>query len=695
MNRDLAFGKSAIAVAFDKDGTSTENQIKVALTAGQSGDISKKDAVWTEFSYGLGREVTIDLGEVYAVNQLELSFLHDVKSGAFSPAQVEFFLSENGEDFYSTSTVAAPYPPSFDMLVRARYKASFGRALRARYVKAVFDVDLQACCDTFKVYGDFCDGFEGGLKGEIAEKHSIKGYAAPMSDGPNDICRVYYGYSEKGEVSQSAVELFPYVAYVDNCGYVSGLMFDSLVFCYNDLSPSGGCYGFNGKETDMSDWEYLLDSLFSFNKNMAALNDVVGDMKKTLGLPVEYKYKIFLTAPVPKVSLSTFGDYNRDGIEDKLITTEDCVNAYLWFVDEATRRFEGLSYPNITIEGWLWNSPTLSPIYRDDEADFAKQCIDGLHSRGYKCLYAPDYQRGAVHKASEFGFDYVIPSAVNQYDSDKYYFLCRKYGLGADAVLSEPAEVGSVLDNLAQNGMMKGTVHLFTPTSHNAVFQWATSENEEARSSYDKLYSFIKGDISVCKEDEPQIEEIPVEIPEEIPVEIPVEDVIEEAPLEIPDLPPLEEIEEVIEEAIEEVIEEVIEEAIEAAVEYVPAEEEIPEEIPEEEIVEEKVTTSEKTETPYFQMETDFSANDSEGIELHITPNDSEDGFTVAEGVSELIIRIDPEKKEQEVCRREVPIKPLPKKHNKKKCSKKIAIGAGVAALVGIAYIIKKLSDKD
>lgn len=672
MTRDLALGKSAVAVAFDKDGTRAENQIKVALTTGQSGDISDKYVNWTEFSYGLGREITVDLGDLYAVSSLEMSFLHDKKSGVISPAQVEFFLSENGEDFYGASAVNAPYPPSFDMCVRSRYKADFGHAFCARYVKAVFDVDLQSCCDSFKVYGDNCDGFESQLKGEIAKEYSPKGYAPRSNDGVGDMCCVYYGYSENGEISQGAVELLPHVAYLDSRLAVSGLMFDSLVFRYNDLSPSGGCYGFNGKETNMSDWEYLLNSLFAFNKNIDALNDVVGDMKKSLGLPAGYKYKIFLTAPVPKVSLNNFGDYNRDGIEDKLITTEDCVNAYLWFVDEATRRFNGLSYLNLSLEGWLWNGPTLSPIYRDDEMNLAKQCIDGLHSRGFKCLYAPDYRCGAVHKSSEPGFDYVTPSAVNEYDSENYYFVCRKYGFGASVILRDEQEIGAVLNNLAEKGM-QNTVHLFSPLSHNTVLKWATAENKEIRSNYDKLYGFIKGNTLVSKEE--QTEKESAAPADEIAAEA-NEEMREDAPSELSEITSAEE---VSRDAIPENDEENA----------------FAEAIPQKESKEEEHSAEDNREMPYFQMETDFSAEEGEGIELHITPNDSKDGITVGEGVSELIIRIDPEKNEKEIGERTVPEKPLPKKKNNKKRNKKIAIGAGVAALVGIAYIIKKLTDKD
>lgn len=519
---NLALGRLVEITEFapiENSYASMESGNDAMLTDGIIAVASKDSEGWRKFFRGLGREIKVDLGDVFAVNGFETGFLHDRKHFIYCPEKVKLLLSENGTDFYEAVTVEAPYPASFEMCARARYSGKLSYPVRARYAKVVFAVENIVCCDELRITGNACQGYEEAVSGVPVETVAKNRYAARDSlGGIHDIPIFCYGRLGSREFAVKREEFLPYLAYIDGSGKIIDTMFDSVLFVPGRSSPSGASFCFEGTETVLSDWEYLLDELFAEDRNLCALEEAVADVKKVLALPEDYKLKVLITAPVPKISLKPFGDLNGDGIEDKLITTEDCVRAYTRFADEATRRFNGLNFRHIVLEGWMWNSGTLSRERRDDEEAFARMCVEELRKRGYKCLFMPGFQRGGSEKSESVGFDCTAVASFINFDEvlqrningalEDYASLCRKYGFGSELeicnglLLPETSRgfidiLNACLRSFVNNGIMTETVHIYNQRwSNDVIFRCAVSENEEIRGIYDKLYKFIKGTLT-------------------------------------------------------------------------------------------------------------------------------------------------------------------------------------------------------
>lgn len=523
---NLAYRKNVTItniVPIENSYASVESGPKDILTNGVIGDpLNYGGGGWVHFYRGVGRRLTVDLGNVFAVDGFDIGFIHDNAAGIYSPEYVKCCVSENGTDFYEAAAVSAPYPASFGEKVRAVYSAKFKKSLRARYVMLEFFVEVHAFCDEFRVFGGECIGLENGPSGTAVSDTGKGCYADRNSlDGVYDIPLLYFGYWPEDErvARLRKSDFIPYLAYVDADGEPLDTMFDALMFLtVQGRCPSGGCLGYHGAPSKLSDWEYILDELFADGWNLKAFDAAAAEVKAKLGMPKEHKFKFYLTAPVPKISLEPFGDMNGDGIEEKILSTEDCINAYAWFVDAAIRRFEAEHFENILLDGWFWNNESASRANRDDEEIFAVGCINELHKRGHKCIFIPYFQAGGCEKAESIGFDCTTMQPGLSFQSvlgrdpqgmfDDFTSLCKRYGFGVELEIHHGVknpetkeQYGKLFDEYLlgcmRNGMMTDTVHTYYQAAGPGVFHFcANSKDPYQRAIYDKLYKFIKGTLS-------------------------------------------------------------------------------------------------------------------------------------------------------------------------------------------------------
>lgn len=657
-----------------------EKGSKDMLTDGKIGDPSDcYGGEWAHFYRGVGRVLTLDLSDIFAVNSVELGFIHDIGKGIYSPESVRFSVSENGVDFHLVAEVEAPYPASFSMQTRAVYSKTLKNDIRARYVRAEFTVEVNSFADEFKVLGRAAESYDMSPSGKRLEYTEKNRYAARDSlGGVCDIPLIYFGYWPENERIGKITgdDFLPYLAYIDQDGNPIDTMFDSiLMLMLQGRCPSGASLGYHGEASKLSDWEYVISELFGEGINLTALNDAVGRLKGKI-FKKDYKHKVFLTAPVPKISLSPFGDMNGDGIEEKLLSTDDCVDAYIWFVDAVKRRFDAECFENLRLEGYFWCNESISRANRDDEEYFAKRCVEALHERGYKCIFIPYFQAGGCEKAENVGFDCTTmqPGLSFQAALQKnphlsfadFTALCKKYGFGVELEIHQGVKnenergkyialFDSYLRECMNNGMMTETVHTYYQVAGPGVFHYcAHSKLAPVRAVYDKLYKFIKGTLT-------ESDFAPIEQNTESS-EPPAADLFAK------------EINVSAEEAVTEITEEAVTETTEEAAngiigEVLPESLEIPEifsKIPKlPEIPENSSSISEPPEIP----ENSSSIPEPQEIpEKHQTVCDS--------------------MREKPQVRTE--------KQDRSGLKKKIAIGAGIAAAVGAAYaIVKVIKEKD
>lgn len=545
---NLALGKNTTVTPFvpmSKSYASVEKGNINALTDGLTADPTDcYGGGWAHFYRGLGREIVIDLEGVFSVCGFEAGFIHDRASGIYCPEKVGLLLSENGVDYFTVSEVDSPYPASFGGKVRAVYSHEGEKFYCARYAKLRFDVDVNVFCDEIKIIGRASDGSGLTLCGEPDREVFKNGFAPTDSlGGVRDLPLIYFGYWPENEhISKSTKdELLPYVAYIGKNGEITDTMFDSVLFLFvQGRCPSGGCLGYHGGPSLLSDWEYMIDLLFEKDHSLSALDQAYEETKKALALPEDKKLSVYLTAPVPKISLEPFGDMNGDGIEEKLLSTEDCVNAYLWFVDEVSRRFDATGFKNIEIGGWFWANESVSRATRDDEEAFAAACVKGLHERSFKCVFIPYFQAGGAEKAERIGFDCVTMQPNLSFNKplqrdpagamEDFADACKKYGFGIELEIHQGVKNKDTqslyggyfyeyMRSGIKSGMMTDSVHTYYQCAGPGVFyDCAVSDDAYLRGIYDNLYKFIKGtltlnDLEPQRQDGAPVSEEPVEEP--------------------------------------------------------------------------------------------------------------------------------------------------------------------------------------
>ncbi|MBR4798623.1 MAG: DUF4855 domain-containing protein, partial [Clostridia bacterium] len=450
---NILAGKAPEITVFAPIGRSfaaLEKGAKDMLTDGRTGDPANwYGGEWAHFYRGVGRRITFDLGGEYAITGFDAGFIQGRDAGIYCPEEVRLLLSQNGADYYLAAAVKAPYPASFASAVRAPYEANTERPVKARWAAIEFEVEINSFCDEIRLYAQEESGAPAVSCTELPPYLPLRdcgGYAPRDSlGGVCDMPLMYFGYWPENEHTGKPAkeDLLPYVAYVGRDGEIKDTMFDSMLFLIlQGRCPSGGNLSPHGAPTLLSDWDCITDILFEKGCGLHALDEAVAETKKALSLPEDRRFTVYLNAPTPKKSFAPFGDINGDGIEEKLLTDEDCVLAYAKYIDSVTRRFAASGLRNIEIGGWFWTNEHIARNYRDNEADFAAACVKAVHERGYKCLMIPYFCAGGVEKAQKLGFDCVTMQPNLSFNETlqrdpagalaDFTEFCKKFGFGAE-----------------------------------------------------------------------------------------------------------------------------------------------------------------------------------------------------------------------------------------------------------------------
>ncbi len=249
-----------------------------------------------------------------------------------------------------------------------------------------------------------------------------------------------------------------------------------------------------------SDFELFLE-----NFNLSALNHTVKLLKNAKVYPKEHKLKVFLTAPIPKISLDIFGNISGDGIQEKLLNINDCVNAFSWFVDTVKRRFDIIGFDEIEIMGWNWYDGYLGREFNGENPLLAKKCVEELKKRNYKAILLPFFQQGGVEKAKEIGFDLVATYPLDIRSGIEIEGLCEdylptleKFGFSSainiydEITQSEKLEHEFIdlLLSLKEKGIDK-KINVFSLQSRDII------SNIMDKEIYNCLYKYLKGNLSV------------------------------------------------------------------------------------------------------------------------------------------------------------------------------------------------------
>lgn len=485
------------------------NNTPVTSTLMTDGKLSSATGIhngyFFKFNYGGERKVIYDLENIAAVDKFTASFTHQTDWTVNKPEKVMVYVSNTGSDWYEAGEIKLEGSGD-PALYRGTLKLS--RKVQARYVVFAFDVKGWVGCDELEVYGTkSSSGASAPSKVGLTKKSLFEGKriepSADIMNGAKDLCLLYHSHKSEGYDVES---ILPYVAYLDKDGNPQDIMFDSILFlAQNGSFPSGGL---PHKDSIKSDWEWVNDDLFAEGKNIMALEEAVGQVKKALNLGDDYKYKVALTLYYPTASMKNFGDVDGDGVSEDFTDYKNRIKALKWFIDETEKRFAEQNFQNIELVAYYWWHENVEK----DDADTEKMLndvSDYVHKLDRDFIWIPYFTANGYNKWADLGFDAAVMQPNYVFTAEAPYSnvgdcanLTALYGMGVEMelfedVLSKELFFKKYMQYIAggvEYGYMNDSIIMYYQ-SVTAIRDAAYSKSTMARTVYEQTYHFIKGDL--------------------------------------------------------------------------------------------------------------------------------------------------------------------------------------------------------
>lgn len=218
-------------------------------------------------------------------------------------------------------------------------------------------------------------------------------YLTPEKAGFHNCVLIYHA------TERNADSLKPYVVRMKEGKPTTDWLFDAFVFLVYILP--------NGQDTESGattkqDWLWHLDTWFSQNRDIPALDQAIGQASLEIGKPVT-KRKVILAIPWPNPAVTDFGDVDGDGVSENLASLADREKVLSWYVSEAKRRFEQAKYENIELWGFYWMRERINS--GPESVTSASRIV---HDVGSKLLWIPWFRSPGWQNAYRYGFDAVI-----------------------------------------------------------------------------------------------------------------------------------------------------------------------------------------------------------------------------------------------------------------------------------------------
>lgn len=448
-------------------------------------------------------EVFFDLGATSTVKSVNVHFTHKESWGIIVPASYDVFISDDGINWYNAGTCKLE-PNSTDCLINATLK--FKKPVKARYVSVYLMTNGWVGFSEIEIFGTTA------TKGTptIAEAKYPKrgegslGYQAPDEDlikGYKDVCLLYHrvdrpGYNEN--------ELLRYLAYVDTNGEIKDVMFDSFLFLQSGDLPSGKA---NNSAITKADVDWMLNSIFSSDINLGAMEKVAGQIKEALGLDEDFKFGIGITLYKPTIG-TTYGDYDGDGTEDVINNEADRIAALDAYMTDVESRFEKANYKHLELMGYYWYHEGI--YVENNDVEILKATSKKCHAHGYDLFWIPWYNAPGVKFWKDCDIDvavmqpsYAFDKAVGKGRLEQAANYIRQYGMGIEieigsANLNDPELRQRYIEYLmggVQYGYLKNCIHMYYQEV-TAYYAAAISGDPVVRQLYDYTYQFIKGTLA-------------------------------------------------------------------------------------------------------------------------------------------------------------------------------------------------------
>ncbi|MHB1629493.1 MAG: DUF4855 domain-containing protein [Bacilli bacterium] len=248
------------------------------------------------------------------------------------------------------------------------------------------------------------EGAQPGAAGDQGDQPGV-GYLTsqhPESGGVNHMQLVYTGSGEAAG-TWSGDDFIPMVAQIESDGRPVRWLFDATLF---------GPYG--KMPTSAAAWSGWLHELFSPGVNLDALDQTVGQLKRTFA-DSEFREKVVLTLPSTTAGPSDFGAIGA-GMKSLNMNPGDIgpgsavvnkLTALRWIMREALKRWREADPRHLRLAGFYWRPESVNV---NDPYDpwLIERMAAAVHAEGLLFYWIPFYGSAGVTVARQLGFDAVM-----------------------------------------------------------------------------------------------------------------------------------------------------------------------------------------------------------------------------------------------------------------------------------------------
>lgn len=249
-----------------------------------------------------------------------------------------------------------------------------------------------------------------GVDDSYLDKMTNEEKYLPLCSGNNDqiVDLVVLTHGGNNRLQYTKEQLIPYVYKYNTNGDFEWL-FDGFLF-QEDRTNIGGGHAFEQKvylhqkdRARKTEWEWLLNRIFTLGESIDALNSLIEDLGKVESLPARRR-KVILSIPEPLSGQLDWGSLN--GKELDFANDSNRMEAVRWYIDELIQRFNAGGYQNLDLSGFYW-------LREDNELSFHLMPLISsyIKSKGYKLYWRPSYGRfrGNSWKTNKFDVAYLKP----------------------------------------------------------------------------------------------------------------------------------------------------------------------------------------------------------------------------------------------------------------------------------------------
>ena len=464
-----------------------------------------------KFHFGAHRDVVFDLTKTSSVKGFTASFVRYKEWAVTLPPNIHYYLSDDGVDWYK---VGSSTFPDADTVETVKGEFDLQNACKARFVRFSFDVAGWAGCDELEVWGTKrVDSSTKALSSLdvnptkfLSEEYQMPG--PNVLGGAKDIMLSYHcSYGSGGTAGLVSVEQYmPYVAYLDKDGNILDTMFDGYLYLPSGGMPSGGK---SHEGSIKSDWEYVLDNMFTEDYNIDALNQAAQIVKEELNLDNDFKYKVYIALLYPSHDI-LFGDITGDGTSDILSSVDKRVAAIDWYIGEFFKKFNQGNYENLEFCGFYWHHESMN------KNEFEMELLNGvsalIHSKGYQFFWIPYYVANGYNQYREYGFDFACMQpnyAFNETTPISYLHNCailtKLYNMCVELEIDPKAISNETFYKRWMEYLKFGVYYGYIDALHmyyqggmpGAFYLAALSDDPKVRLIYEYTYDFMKGTLVI------------------------------------------------------------------------------------------------------------------------------------------------------------------------------------------------------